>query len=126
VRTILVADDEAYIRMLMEEALEELAEDHGPIRILFAKNGRETLETARKEKPDLVYLDIMMPEMDGHEVCRTLKTDPDTESTFVVILTAKGQEEEVRKGLEAGADIYMTKPFNPMAVMLKTRELLDL
>lgn len=119
---ILIADDESYIRLLMEQALEKL-EDEGAT-LLFADNGEKALETIRNEKPELVFLDIMMPKMSGIDVCKEVKSDDSVKNAYVVILTAKGQEIDKKKGTEAGADLYMTKPFNPDVILKTAREVL--
>lgn len=119
---ILIVDDEPHIRLLLEQSLEEL-EDQGTA-LLTAGDGKQALEAVKKEKPDLVFLDIMMPRMNGFDVCRAIKDDPETKSIPVILLTAKGQEFERQKGREAGADLYMTKPFDPDEVLAKARELL--
>jgi two-component system alkaline phosphatase synthesis response regulator PhoP len=108
---ILIADDEALIRLLIEQTLEDI-EDQG-VEILTAENGEIALQVARLEQPDLVFLDVMMPIIDGFTVCRDLKQDPQTSRAYIVLLTAKGQEVDQQRGLQAGADVYMTKPFNP-------------
>ncbi|MGE5372577.1 MAG: response regulator transcription factor [Solirubrobacterales bacterium] len=119
---ILIVDDEPHIRLLLEQTLEEF-EDQG-IDILKAENGRQALDLIQREKPDLVYLDVMMPEMNGYEVCRTVKFDMKLDDIFIVLLTAKGQEFDKKKGLEVGANIYVTKPFDPDFIVEKTREVL--
>ena len=108
---ILIADDESFIRLLIEQALEEL-EDEG-VALLTAEDGAEALETIRREEPDLVFLDVMMPQMNGFDVCRAVKRDLNMGGVYVVILTAKGQEIDKQRGAEVGADLYMTKPFDP-------------
>ena len=108
---ILIADDEAYIRFLIQQTFEEL-EDQGTL-IFTADNGEKTLEIIRKEKPDLVFLDVMMPKVNGFEVCQAVKQDEALKSTFIVILTAKGQEFDRLRGEQVGADVFMTKPFDP-------------
>jgi two-component system, OmpR family, alkaline phosphatase synthesis response regulator PhoP len=108
---ILIADDEAFIRLLIRQTLEEL-EDQGT-EILTAENGLDALEIIRREKPDLVFLDVMMPKLNGFEVCQVVKKDEALNHTFVVILTAKGQEVDRLQGEQMGADIFMTKPFDP-------------
>jgi len=118
---ILIVDDEPHIRLLLEQTLEEL-ENEG-VDLLTAENGREALETVKREKPALVFLDIMMPRMNGFDVCREIKKDLDL---TVVLLTAKGQEFDRQKGNEAGADLYMTKPFDPDEVLAKAREILNI
>ena len=123
---ILIVDDEIHIRMLLEQTLEDLEEEHG-VLILTAANGEEGLELIRREKPDVVFLDIMMPKLNGYEVCRKVKEDPALASVLnIVLLTAKGQEVDRRQGLELGAKKYMTKPFDPDEVLLTTRLLLGI
>ena len=108
---ILIVDDEANIRMLIEQTLEEL-EDEG-VEFLTAENGEIALEIIQKENPQLVFLDVMMPKMNGMEVCRRIKRELGMDKVFIVLLTAKGQETDRQKGLDVGADVYMTKPFDP-------------
>jgi two-component system, OmpR family, alkaline phosphatase synthesis response regulator PhoP len=108
---ILIADDEALIRLLISQTLEEF-EERG-VEILTASNGAEALLMARAETPDLVFLDVMMPKMSGFEVCQAIKADPATGGAFVVLLTAKGQPIDQQRGEQAGADRYITKPFDP-------------
>jgi two-component system, OmpR family, alkaline phosphatase synthesis response regulator PhoP len=108
---ILIADDEAFIRLLIEQALEDF-ENEGVV-IYKAENGADALEIVHREQPDLVFLDVMMPKLNGFEVCQLIKQDEMLKSAFVVILTAKGQEFDRRHGEEVGADVFMTKPFDP-------------
>lgn len=108
---ILIADDEALMRMLIEQTLEDL-EERG-VELLTAVNGEEALQVVRAEKPQLVFLDVMMPKMNGFEVCQAIKADPQTAGTHVVLLTAKGQDVDHQRGRQVGADVYMTKPFDP-------------
>lgn len=110
-RKILIVDDEAHIRMLIEQTLEDL-EDDG-VELLTASNGEEAYEIITEDKPGLVYLDVMMPKMNGFEVCRKIKKENVIEDIYIVLLTAKGQEIDRQKGEEVGADQYMTKPFDP-------------
>ena len=121
---ILVVDDEAHIRMLIEQTLEDL-EDDG-VEILTASNGEEALETINSEKPNLVFLDVMMPKMNGFDVCKAVKSNSEINGTYIVLLTAKGQELDKQRGEEMGADLYMTKPFDPDALMDKAREVLGI
>ena len=121
---ILIVDDEAHIRMLIEQTLEDL-EDEGVI-FFKAENGEEAFEIIQSEKPQLVFLDVMMPKMNGMEVCRKVKKELELNNVFIVLLTAKGQELDKQKGLEVGADLYMTKPFDPEAILNKAREVLNL
>ena len=113
---ILIVDDEAHIRMLIEQTLEEL-EDEG-VEFLTAENGEIALEIIQEEKPNLVFLDVMMPKMNGMEVCRRVKKELGLEEVYIVLLTAKGQE--------VGADVYMTKPFDPEVILNKAKEVLGI
>jgi two-component system, OmpR family, alkaline phosphatase synthesis response regulator PhoP len=121
---ILIVDDEAHIRMLIGQTLEEL-EDEG-VEFLTAENGEIALEMIQKEKPELVFLDVMMPKMNGMEVCRRVKKELGMNDVFIVLLTAKGQETDRQKGQDVGADIYMTKPFDPEVLLQKAKEVLGL
>src|SRR6476620_428394 len=121
---LLIVDDEAHIRMLIGQTLEEL-EDEG-VNFFTAENGEQALEIIKTEEPQLVFLDVMMPKMNGMEVCRRVKKELELNNVFIVLLTAKGQELDRQKGLEVGADLYMTKPFDPEAILNKAREVLNL
>ncbi len=121
---ILIVDDEAHIRMLIEQTLEEL-EDKG-VEFLTAENGEIALEIIQQEKPTLVFLDVMMPKMNGMEVCRRVKKELLMNDIFIVLLTAKGQELDRLKGQEVGADVYMTKPFDPEVILSKAKEVLGI
>ena len=121
---VLIVDDEAHIRMLLEQTLEEL-EDDG-INFFSAQNGEEALDIIQSETPELVFLDVMMPKMNGMEVCRRVKKELMLDNVFIVLLTAKGQELDRQKGQEVGADLYMTKPFDPEMILNKAKEVLGL
>ncbi len=121
---ILVVDDEANIRNLMDQILEVLEDED--VEILFAEDGQEAMDTIESEKPELVFLDVMMPEMDGFEVCERVKNTEALEDVHIVLLTAKGQEADKQKGMDAGANDYMTKPFRMRTVLNKAREVLGL
>ncbi len=121
---ILIVDDEPHIRMLIEQTLEELEDED--VEFLTAENGEIALEIIQKEKPQMVFLDVMMPKMNGMEVCRKVKKELQLNDVFIVLLTAKGQELDRQKGNEVGADVYMTKPFDPEAILSKAREVLGL
>ena len=121
---ILIVDDEAHIRMLIEQTLEEL-EDEG-VEFLTAENGEIALEIIQQEKPNLVFLDVMMPKMNGMEVCRRVKKELLMNDIYIVLLTAKGQELDRLKGQEVGADVYMTKPFDPEVILNKAKEVLGI
>lgn len=110
-KKLLIVDDEAHIRMLIEQTLEDL-EDEG-VELLFADNGEKALSIIQEEKPDLVFLDVMMPKMNGMEVCQRVKKELNLSDVYIILLTAKGQEVDRQKGLDMGADRYMTKPFDP-------------
>lgn len=120
----MIVDDEAHIRMLIEQTLEELEEED--VIFFSAENGEEALQIIQDEKPQLVFLDVMMPKMNGMEVCRRVKKELSLGDVFIVLLTAKGQELDRQKGLEVGADLYMTKPFDPEVILNKAREVLKL
>jgi two-component system alkaline phosphatase synthesis response regulator PhoP len=121
---LLIVDDEPHIRMLIGQTLEEL-EDEG-VNFFTAENGEEALGIIQSEIPQLVFLDVMMPKMNGMEVCRRVKKELGMDKVFIVLLTAKGQELDRQKGIEVGADLYMTKPFDPEAILEKAREVLGL
>ena len=123
-KKILIVDDEAHIRMLIEQTLEDL-EDEG-VEFFTAENGEIALEIIQQENPQLVFLDVMMPKMNGMEVCRRVKKELALDDVYVILLTAKGQELDRQKGQEVGADLYLTKPFDPEILLSKAREVLGL
>jgi two-component system alkaline phosphatase synthesis response regulator PhoP len=123
-KKLLIVDDEPHIRLLLEQTLEEL-EDEG-VELLSAENGEEALETIKEEKPNLVFLDVMMPKMNGFDVCHAVKNELKLTDVYIIMLTAKGQEFDKQKGSEVGADIYMTKPFDPDEVLEKSCEILGI
>lgn len=114
-KKILIVDDEPHIRLLLEQTLEEL-EDYD-VEFYSAENGEIALQQIQDQQPDLVFLDVMMPKMNGFDVCKTVKQDLGMATPYIVILTAKGQEYDKQKGNEVGADRYITKPFNPDEIM---------
>ena len=117
---ILIADDNENIR----EALTYLLEDEG-YTLSVAKDGGEALRKVREVTPDILFLDIMMPEINGYDVCRTIKNDPDLKKTYVIMLTAKDQGDEQERCKEIGADEYVVKPFSPMEILAKINDILD-
>jgi len=121
---ILIVDDEPHIRMLIGQTLEEL-EDEG-VDFFTAENGEQALEIINEENPQLVFLDVMMPKLNGMEVCRRVKKELALDDVYVILLTAKGQELDRQKGQEVGADLYLTKPFDPEILLSKAREVLGL
>ncbi|MCB1079307.1 MAG: response regulator, partial [Verrucomicrobiae bacterium] len=117
--TILVVDDEKDIRDLITLNL-----DREGLDFIEAANGLEAVKLARKQEPDLIILDLMMPQMDGISVFKNLRDDSRTSDIPVIMLTAKGKLEEKIGGLEIGADDYIVKPFSPRELMLRVRNLL--
>jgi len=122
-KKILIVDDEVHIRALLEQALEDL-EDEG-VEIFLAPEGEEGLRVAREEKPDLMFLDIMMPKKNGYEVCEEIKGDPELKDIYIIMLTAKGQAADRARGEEVKANEYITKPFNPDEILQKASDILD-
>lgn len=123
-RKVLIVDDEAHLRSLIHQALEEL-EDEG-VELMSAADGDEAIAAIESWHPDLVFLDVMMPKKSGFDVCFHTKHTLGLTGVYVVLLTAKGQECDRRRGREACADLYMTKPFDPDALLGKAREVLNL
>ncbi|HKE24806.1 MAG TPA: response regulator [Bryobacteraceae bacterium] len=121
---ILIVDDEPHLRMLIQQTLEEL-EDEG-VELLMAGDGEQALEAIRAEQPDLVFLDVMMPKKNGFDVCQAVKREGGLSHTCIILLTAKGQEFDRQRGQEVGADLYMTKPFDPDALLEKARSVLGI
>ena len=119
-KKILVADDDPTIRLLVNATLRR-----DTYTLMEAVDGQQTLEVARKERPDLILLDVGMPLLDGFEVCRQLKSDPETDTIHIVMLTARAQETERQLGDAAGADGYFTKPFSPLALLNKISDVLE-
>lgn len=124
-KTVVVVEDEAHIRKLLLQVLEELEDEHS-VKVLSAGNGAEGLEMIRQTKPDLVFLDIMMPLMNGYEVCQAVTSDQSLTGVTIILLTAKGQEVDRRQGFDAGATLYMTKPFDPDEVLRTAARVLNL
>ena len=115
-RTILVVDDEPKLVKVVREYLE-----HDGYRVVSAGDGREALARFREARPDLVVLDLMLPELDGLEVCRRLRRDSNVP---IIMLTARAEEVDELVGLELGADDYVTKPFSPRALLARIRSVL--
>jgi DNA-binding response OmpR family regulator len=123
-RRILIVDDEAHLRMLIQQTLEEL-EDEG-VELVTASNGEEALAAIERLKPNLVFLDVMMPKLSGFDVCDRAKHQLGLSDVYIVLLTAKGQEFDRQRGQQVGADLYMTKPFDPDALVQKARDVLGI
>jgi two-component system alkaline phosphatase synthesis response regulator PhoP len=117
---ILIADDEPNILI----SLEYLMKREG-YEVHLARDGQEALDTLRRERPRLVLLDVMMPRKTGFEVCQEVRSDDAIRATLILMLTAKGRETDVVKGLALGADAYMTKPFSTRDLVQKVREMLE-
>lgn len=111
-RKILTCDDEKHIVRLIQVNLERQGYE-----VITAFNGLECLEKVKEDRPDLIVLDVMMPEMTGFEVLEKLKKDPETENIPVIMLTARAQDSDVLRGWQSGVECYLTKPFNPMELI---------
>jgi DNA-binding response OmpR family regulator len=116
---ILVVDDEPFILRSLLFILKKEG-----YQVASATDGEQALAQIAREKPDLVFLDVMMPKKDGYEVCRILKSDPALSDIYVILLTAKGQSKDREKGMGVGADEYITRPFSPSMVVEKVRAIL--
>ena len=118
---ILIVDDQVEVHELLKVTLEI-----GDYQVFFAEDGLQAIRIAQTEHPHIILLDIMMPdsEIDGLEVCRRLKADPVTANAAIILLSAKGQREDIEVGLAAGADDYVSKPFSPMALLDKIEKTL--
>ena len=118
-RPILIVDDEPYILRSLSFVLEKEG-----YRVETASNGEEALDRIRRFRPRLVFLDIMLPRMDGYAVCEQIRQDPALADTYVIMLSARGQQIDRERGLLVGADEYMTKPFSPRDVAQRVRRAL--
>lgn len=119
-KVILIADDEPHIVDLIKLSL---GEDY---EFMEAVDGKEVLKLVEKKKPDLILLDIMMPGLDGYEVCRRLRANPDTKDILIAMISAKKEDHDILTGIDKGAVAYITKPFSPMELQEKVKELLRL
>ena len=117
-RKILIVDDEPNVRRLVRTILDK------DFIVLEAEDGRQAIDIACAQKPDLILMDIMMPRMDGYTACSAIKNDPTTKSIPVLMLTAVGFELNVKLSQQMGADAYMTKPFNSQALLDKIAQFL--
>lgn len=117
---ILIADDEPNIVISLEFLLKREGYE-----VVVAHDGIQALERVRAERPDLAILDVMMPNRNGFEVCQDLRQDPEFKALRIMMLTAKGRDTEVSKGLALGADVYMTKPFATRDLIAKVKALLE-
>ena len=118
-KKIVVADDEPFILSALQDTL---SDDYS---VYTAANGRLAISEVEKVRPDMVILDVMMPEMDGLEACKQLKKNKDTSTIPVILLTAKGQITDIEKGFKSGADAYVVKPFSPARLIEKVEEIFE-
>ena len=116
---ILVVDDEPYVIRSLTFVLQKEGYD-----VSSAVNGEEAMAKVRESKPNLMFLDVMMPKKNGYEVCQEIKNDSGLSDIYIIMLTAKGQEADREKGLDLGANEFMTKPFSPARVVKRVRELM--
>lgn len=119
-KKILVVDDESGLVEMLSIRLEA-----NNYQVIAASDGQEGLDKARAESPDLIILDLMLPKLDGCQVCRALKSDEKYKQIPIVIFTARAQESDVKAGNEAGADAYITKPFEPDILLAKVNQLIE-
>lgn len=119
-KKILIVDDEENIVTMVEARLMGNGYD-----VITANDGQEGLAKARSEKPDLIILDIMLPKIDGYKVCRMLKFDEQYKHIPVILFSARTQDSDLETGKQQGADAYITKPFQPEALLSKIKELLS-
>ncbi len=116
---ILVVDDDPYILMSLEFLMRKSGFD-----VLVARNGKETLEILNRNVPDVVLLDIMMPDVDGYDICKHIKSTKKLKECKVVFLSAKSKESDIQKGYDIGAELYITKPFSNKDLVKKIQELI--
>jgi DNA-binding response OmpR family regulator len=116
---ILIADDEPNILISLEYLMKREGYD-----VQVARDGQEAMDAVRRDRPRLVLLDVMMPKKSGFEVCQEIRSDDSVKDTLVLMLTAKGRDTDIAKGLAMGANAYMTKPFSTKELVQKVRELL--
>ena len=119
-KKILAVDDEKHIVRLVQINLVKEGYE-----VTTATNGREALESVAASRPDLIVMDVMMPEMDGFEALQKLKDNSETANIPVIMLTAKAQDADVFKGWQSGADLYLTKPFNPSELLTFVRRIFE-
>lgn len=118
-KTIVIADDEPHVLRSLEFILKKQG-----YRVITATNGEEALERVKSHNPDLVFLDIQMPKMDGNTVLRKLREESEYQSLYIVMITAKGQEVDRLNSLESGANEYITKPYSPRKLVSRVQEIL--
>lgn len=116
---VLIVDDEPNIVMSLDFLMRK--ENY---EVFVARNGQEALELAAKEQPQIILLDIMMPDIDGYQVCKALKANDRTKHGKIIFMSAKSKEQDIQKGLELGASLYVTKPFSTRNLMKQVKELI--
>jgi len=121
---ILIVDDEAPMRRLLQQSLEDL-EDEG-VEFLVAEDGEAALALIESEQPDLILLDVMMPKVNGFDVCQAVRQKLQMKDATIILLTAKGQAADRERGEQVGANLYMTKPFDPDELLEKASQILGL
>jgi len=109
---VMVIDDEPFILMMIEDKLRR-----GGLEVVTLRESKNAVDVIRREMPDLIILDWMMPEISGINICKTIKTDPELAKIPVFMLTAKGQEDDEKLGIKSGVDRYITKPFSPRILL---------
>jgi len=119
-KEILIVDDEPGVVVPIQFLMEQQG-----YRVMIAERGEDALDLIYHYRPDLALLDIMLPGIDGYEVCEIIRLDPNFRDVKIIFLTAKGREVEIAKGLALGADVYTTKPFSNTALFAKVKELLE-
>ena len=119
--SVLIVDDDPFIRKLVATTLGDV----GDYKLVEASDGREAVDLALAEPPQIVFLDIDMPEVDGYEACRRLRAQPQTAEATIVMLTAAAGNEAEREAEEAGADLFLTKPFSPLELLRLVQDLGD-
>ena len=119
-KEILIVDDEPGVVVPIQFLMEQQG-----YRVMIAERGEDALDLIYQYKPDLVLLDIMLPGIDGYEVCEIVRLNPDFRNIKIVFFTAKGREMEIAKGLALGADAYITKPYSNAELVAKVKELLE-
>jgi DNA-binding response OmpR family regulator len=117
-KRVLIVDDEDLTRILLSQVLERA--NLGPVEVLMAEDGEEAVDLAQDKRPDLILLDLLLPKLNGYDVCRQLRAIPDY-APHIIILTARGHNTDRQQARESGADDFMTKPFNPSGLLTQLR-----
>lgn len=119
-KKVLIVDDELHVQASVSYIVKQAG-----YQVLTADNGEDAIERAYAEKPDLIILDIMMPQKNGFEVCQAIRQNKELKDAYIILLTARGQDSDVELGLKLGANEYLTKPFSPIRLQKRIKELLD-